>query len=191
MQFCEWLQNTLPMTSFYGIVCGHTRARTKRVRGIRVPSTSTVTTSGHRRTSCYSRMRESSPLQRQSLGQHRQGHSRGLLSASWHADCSKTLQSSDNRSNGIPNFLTFSSTPSNPPNFRSPHSPASFEFGIHDSSGYFIIAHFWRCPAHRNLAAGTGLGCSLFSHLFFPTLGPILYVRFFFQKYKVVVSRSC
>ena len=29
----------------------------------------------------------------------------------------------------------------NPPIFRSLHSPTSIEFGIHDSSVYFIIAH--------------------------------------------------
>ena len=28
-----------------------------------------------------------------------------------------------------------------PPNFRFFHSPASFEFGMHDASGYFVIAH--------------------------------------------------
>jgi len=36
-----------------------------------------------------------------------------------------------------------------PPKLRFPHSPAAFEFGIHDSSGYFIIVHSLCCPCSR------------------------------------------
>lgn len=48
MQFCEWLKNTLPMTSRYTIVCGHARTCTKRVRRERVRSASTKVTSEHK-----------------------------------------------------------------------------------------------------------------------------------------------
>lgn len=36
-----------------------------------------------------------------------------------------------------------------PSKLRFPHSPAAFEFGIHDSSGYFIIVHSLCWPCSR------------------------------------------
>ena len=90
---------------------------------------------------------------------------------------------------GSPNFPK-SSTTHHPSMFRSPDSPISFEFGNHDSSGYFIIAHSLQvpCPSQTRSFSRSDIQRSsalvqFFSERYFPlSFGPSILRKIFLSK---------